>query len=126
MHFALISGDAISNHALEIDLHTSYHEGLGVPLLESMYFGVPILARKAGAVPETLGQAGVLFSRPGYEEVAKRAHLLVDDDVLRARVTARQREQLADFAPCRVEVMLWSLLGRLGISPGSAVPGEGS
>ena len=31
------------------------------PLVESMFFGVPILAHKAAAIPETLGDAGVLF-----------------------------------------------------------------
>jgi len=111
--------------AADLYLHASHHEGFCVPLLESMHFGVPILARKAGAVPETLGDAGVLFTRLGYEEVAEMACLLLDDEVLRARVIARQRERLADFAPARIEARLWAVLGRLGISPGSTVAGEG-
>jgi glycosyltransferase involved in cell wall biosynthesis len=57
--------------AADLYLSASHHEGFCVPLLESMYFGVPILARKAGATPETLGDTGVLFSRLGYEEVAE-------------------------------------------------------
>jgi len=111
--------------AADLYLHASHHEGFCVPLLESMYFDLPILAREAGAVPETLSQAGVLFTRPGYEEVAEMAHLLLDDARLRSRVIARQRERLADFAPAGVEARLWSLLGRLGISPGSPLTGEG-
>jgi glycosyltransferase involved in cell wall biosynthesis len=101
--------------AADLYLHTSHHEGFCVPLLESMHFGLPILARKAGAVPETLGDAGVLFTELGYEEVAEMAHLLVDDEALRARIIARQRGRLDDFAPTRVQARLRAILGRLGL-----------
>ena len=40
----------------------SEHEGFGVPLVESMLMGVPVLAYGATAVPHTLGGAGVQFS----------------------------------------------------------------
>lgn len=101
--------------AASLYLHASHHEGFCVPLLESMHFGLPILARKAGAVPETLGNAGVLFTRPEYEQVAEMAHLLVTDEDLRARVIAQQRARLADFAPARVETRLREILERLGV-----------
>lgn len=63
--------------AADLYLHASRHEGFCVPLLESMHFGIPILARKAAAVPETLGGAGVLFTRLQYAEIAEMAGLLV-------------------------------------------------
>jgi glycosyltransferase involved in cell wall biosynthesis len=107
--------------AADLYLHASYHEGFCVPLLESMYFGVPILARKAAAVPETLGEAGVLFTRLGHREVAEIAHLLVDDQSLRAQVIARQRERLQDFGPLRVEARLREILARIDILPPSDV-----
>ena len=44
--------------AAHLYLTTSHHEGFCVPLLESMYFGVPIIARKAAAVPESTGDGG--------------------------------------------------------------------
>ena len=101
--------------AADLYLCASYHEGLCVPLVESMYFGVPVLARKAAAVPETLGGAGVLFARLGHAEVAEMAHLLLTDQALRAQVVARQRERLEDLAPSRVEAKLQHILARLGI-----------
>ncbi|MCL7453826.1 MAG: glycosyltransferase [Anaerolineae bacterium] len=103
--------------AADLYLHASHHEGFCVPLLESMHFGVPILARKAGAVPETLGNAGLLFTQLGYEEVAEMGHLLLTEEALRARVIAMQRERLADFAPQRVEAKLKGILQGLGILP---------
>jgi hypothetical protein len=62
-----------------------------------------------------LGDAGVLFNRLGYAEVAEMAHLLVTDDALRAQVIARQRERLADLLPSRVEGHLRDYLTRLGV-----------
>ena len=101
--------------AADLYLCASYHEGLCVPLVESMYFGVPILARQAAAVPETLGGAGVLFSRLGHVEVAEMANLLLTDQALRAQVVARQRERLEDLAPSRVEATLRDILTHLGV-----------
>jgi glycosyltransferase involved in cell wall biosynthesis len=102
--------------AAHLYLTASYHEGFCVPLLESMYFGVAIIARQAAAVPETLGDTGVLFTRLGYVEVAEMAHLLLTDAELQARVIAAQRERLAAFAPSRVEEHLRAALRRVGVA----------
>ncbi|MBN1454114.1 MAG: glycosyltransferase family 4 protein [Anaerolineales bacterium] len=100
----------------DLYLTTSYHEGFCVPLIESMHFGLPVLARCAGAIPETLGNAGVLFTRLGYAEVAEMAHRLVTDSVLRAQVLRTQHERLQDFAPERVEQQLREVLRRVGMT----------
>lgn len=101
--------------AADLYLTTSYHEGFCMPLLESMHYGVPILAREAAAIPETLGQAGVLFARLGHGEVAEMAHLLVTDLNLRSQVVATQRARLRDFSPGRVEQQLAAALHQIGI-----------
>jgi len=120
-----ISSGALKAYYQAADLYlcASQHEGFCAPLVESMYFGLPILARKEAAIPETLGDVGVLFTRLGYAEVAEMAHLLVTDQALRAQVISRQRERLQEMAPSLVEARLRSILARLGI----LVPvGEGS
>jgi len=110
--------------AAHLYLTASHHEGFCVPLLESMYFGVPIIARQAAAIPETLGDTGVLFTRLGYIEVAEMAHLLATDTDLRARMTAAQRERLSAFAPVRVEQMLRDALERAGVHVSGGLDGE--
>ncbi len=77
----------------------SEHEGFCVPLLEAMHHGVPVLAYAAGAVPETLGGAGVLVKEKDIPLIAELARLLVTDQGLRARIIARQRERLNDYSP---------------------------
>jgi glycosyltransferase involved in cell wall biosynthesis len=70
----------------------SEHEGFGVPLVESMWFDLPIFAYAATSVPETLGDAGLLFVRKDdWAALARQAFTLTNDGALRARVTAAQR-----------------------------------
>lgn len=80
----------------------SEHEGFGVPLLESMYFDVPVLAYAAGAIPETLGGSGALIAEKSFDQIVDRMAQLVRDEELRRGVIARQRERLADFTTERL------------------------
>jgi glycosyltransferase involved in cell wall biosynthesis len=91
----------------------SEHEGFGVPLLESMHFEVPIIAYKAAAVPETLGNSGVRITAKDYAAVAELIGLLVEDEDLRGKIIARQCERLRDFLPERAEERLRRLINSL-------------
>jgi glycosyltransferase involved in cell wall biosynthesis len=90
----------------------SEHEGFCVPLLEAMHFGVPIVAFAAGAVPETLGGAGLIFREKRFEEVAELMHLAVTDQALRGRMAAAAHERLEHFAPHTIERELRTLFVR--------------
>ncbi|MBL7201589.1 MAG: glycosyltransferase family 4 protein [Anaerolineae bacterium] len=96
-------------------LSMSEHEGFCVPLLESMHFGLPVVAFKSSAVPETLGGSGVLLREKDHASVAELIGLLMEDGDLRSRITARQRERLEDFVPDRVQIRLQQLLRELGV-----------
>ena len=76
----------------------SDHEGFCAPLLEAMAWHVPVFAWGAGAVPETLDGAGVLFE-PGTapEAMAETIHRVLSDPALRAAVVRRQDERFARF-----------------------------
>ena len=86
-----------------IGVPSSMARSRGVPLVEAMLMGVPVLAHRAAAVPDTLGGAGVQFGEKRVDEVAEMAHLLATDDGLRSAVLAGQRERLQAFAPAAVE-----------------------
>lgn len=100
--------------ACDVFVYASRHEGFGVPLLESMYFDLPVLAYNSTAVPETLGPTGMLFNRLAYAEIAEALDLLVTNAELRRQIVQRQRQRLADFAPERVEAKLRRILERVG------------
>jgi len=78
-------------------LSMSEHEGFGLPLLEAMYLGVPVLAYAAAAVPETMGGAGVLFTEKDYPAVAEMAALLVEDHSFRRAILDGQRRRIEKF-----------------------------
>jgi glycosyltransferase involved in cell wall biosynthesis len=67
---------------------------------------VPVLAYAAGAVPETLGGAGVLFAPKDLELAAEAMGMLVYDRPFRESVVIGQRRRLTDFAPARIEQRL--------------------
>ena len=81
----------------------SEHEGFCVPLVEAMAADVPVVAYAAGAVPETLGGAGLLFEPKDLELAAELLGSVVYDRGVRARVLDGQRRRLQDFAPDRIE-----------------------
>ena len=92
----------------------SEHEGFCVPLLESMAMDVPVLAYAAGAVPETLGGAGVLFSPKDLEFAAEMLGTLIYDRPVRDRVLEGQRRRVRDFAADRIDSRLKNVLASLG------------
>jgi L-malate glycosyltransferase len=103
----------------DLFISASYHEGFCVPLIESMFFELPILARNATAIPETLGQAGIMFNQLGYLETAEMAHLIMTDVPLRQQIIATQKQRLQAFLPNAAEARLQEALQQIGVLPKS-------
>ena len=97
----------------DVYVSLSEHEGFCVPLIEAMAADVPVLAYAAGAVPETLGGAGVLFSPKDLEFAAEMLATLVYDRAVRERVLEGQRHRLAHFGAERIERRLHETLARV-------------
>ncbi len=84
----------------DVFLCTSEHEGFCVPLVEAMYFRTPIVAWAATAVPETLGDCGVLLEDWDEFLFASRIAELADDTELAGRFGDLGRKRyLSAFAP---------------------------
>lgn len=76
----------------------SEHEGVGIPLLEAMHHDVPVVAFAAAAVPETVGNAGVLLHRKRPASVAAAVHRVVSDNNLRNGLVTRGAARLRVFS----------------------------
>lgn len=99
----------------------SEHEGFCVPLIEAMWFDVPVLAFRSSAVPETLGEGGLMFTDKGnWSELAALAYVMITDADLRAKVIAAQRRQRETFLPARVVPVLAKLVDAMRTSRASA------
>jgi glycosyltransferase involved in cell wall biosynthesis len=76
----------------------SEHEGFCVPLLEAMSFDVPVLARAFGAIPETMGDAGLLLPPEDDPLLAAEGMAeLLESQSLRSELARRGRQRLAAF-----------------------------
>jgi len=75
-------------------LSMSRHEGFGVPLLEAMYRGVPVVAYGAAAVPETMDGAGVASLTNEPLEVARLLAVLERNPALREEMISAQRARV--------------------------------
>jgi glycosyltransferase involved in cell wall biosynthesis len=92
----------------------SEHEGFCVPLIEAMWFDVPVLAYKSSAVPETLGEAGLMFTtKDDMVCVAALAKLLVQDKILRSKVIKAQRQRREMFTQVVVNASLNKLVSKM-------------
>jgi glycosyltransferase involved in cell wall biosynthesis len=81
----------------------SEHEGFAAPLVEAMWFDVPVLALGETAVPETLEHAGMMYdNHEPLDQVASRAVDLVRDASFRRDVIEKQRLRRRDFTPAAV------------------------
>ena len=92
----------------------SEHEGFCVPLIESMWFDIPIFAFRASAVPETLGYAGLMFSsKDDLPALAAFAHVLVTDSTLRENLVRAQRKRRLEFLPNKVLPVVMEMIDTL-------------
>jgi len=91
----------------------SEHEGFCAPLVESMHLGVPVLAYASTAVPETLGDAGILFRRKDYQAMSEMLHVLVEDKGFREKLVARGRQRALAFSQEQVAKALREHLDRV-------------
>jgi glycosyltransferase involved in cell wall biosynthesis len=101
----------------DVYVSMSEHEGFGKPLIESMYCGLPVVAYASTAVPDTLGDAGILFHRKDFEGLAELIATLLADDPLRRRVIARQTGRVRSFLEPQVRRQWEAHLRSVGLLP---------
>ncbi len=92
--------------AADVFVSLSEHEGFGVPLIEAMWMDVPIIALARAAVPETLGDAGILLESDQPDLVAACAHTLLTQPALRTHVLQAQHMRAAAFAANLAETQI--------------------
>jgi glycosyltransferase involved in cell wall biosynthesis len=85
-------------NAAEVFVYPSLYEGFGIPPLEALACGKPAVVSNVSALPEAVGDAGLLV-RPGdAAELADALQRLLGDAALRAELGARGRAHAARFS----------------------------
>ena len=105
-----ITGDVIFvNYASEQDLacyyssavllaYPSLYEGFGLPPLEAMACGCPVVTSNNSSLPEVVGKAGILVDPYNVNELAMAMREVISDNKLREDMVARGLEQAGKFS----------------------------
>ena len=91
----------------------SEHEGFCVPLVESMFFKVPILAYNSSAIKDTLGNSGIVVNKKDYFLISELMDLILSDDSFKERIIKNQSKRLEDFKNEKIENQLIKFIEKI-------------
>jgi glycosyltransferase involved in cell wall biosynthesis len=76
----------------------SLYEGFGLPALEAMACGTPVICSNAGSLPEVVGEAAILHSPQSVEEIGAALRRLLLSDTLQAELRYKGLQQADKFS----------------------------
>ncbi|MGI9356293.1 MAG: glycosyltransferase family 4 protein [Rhizobiaceae bacterium] len=94
----------------------SVYEGFGLPALEAMHLGVPVLTSRRASLPEVVGDAAILVDPISISEIADGIRRLDADADLRSELARRGPIQAAAFSEDAYLEKLAAAYGKVGIS----------
>jgi glycosyltransferase involved in cell wall biosynthesis len=97
-------------------LFPSLYEGFGLPALEAIELGTPVVTSNLSSLPEVVGEAGLLVDPYKTHEIAAAIRALDSDPALRARLGAAGPTQAARFSDAAYRQRLGDLYRRMGLT----------
>jgi len=85
-------------HGAETFVYPSLFEGVGLPVLEAMASGVPVLTSATSSLPEIAGDAALTVNPRSEEEIAAALARLSDDRALREMLSTKGRTRAREFS----------------------------
>lgn len=89
---------ALLYNAASLFVFPSLQEGFGLPLLEAMSCGAPVIAADNSSIPEIVGDATVLFDAQNVNEISSAMRQVLMDDSLRLTLSKRGLERATNFS----------------------------
>jgi glycosyltransferase involved in cell wall biosynthesis len=91
-------------------LFPSLYEGFGLPALESMACGVPVVASNTTSLPEVVGDAGILIDPLCIEDMIDAIQKVISHGALREELRRKGMNRARDFSWDKTVELVWSLL----------------
>lgn len=91
----------------------SLDEGFGIPVLEAMALGVPVIASSRSSLPEVCGDAALMIEALETESIAAALKQLTEDAALRTELAQRGRERAMGFTWERAAALTWDVYQEL-------------
>lgn len=88
---------SLYTHAL-IFVLPSLYEGFGLPVIEAMKYGTPVITSNVSSLPEAGGDASLYINPESVEDITKAMQQLLDNSKLRAEMVKKGYEQVKKFS----------------------------
>jgi len=87
----------------------SFYEGFGLPPVEAMNFGCPVIASDVSSIPEVCGEAALYVDPNNIQDIRAKMQLLLSDHALRTKLSLAgleraKRFSMSNYVPQLLEV----------------------
>jgi glycosyltransferase involved in cell wall biosynthesis len=90
--------------------YVPYFEGFGIPLVEAMRCGIPILAANTTCLPEIAGNAAIYCDPFNVEEIQKGLEQLIENDALRIQLSENSKKRATKFSWDQAAKKSWEVI----------------
>ena len=97
-------------------VYPSYFEGFGLPILEAMKCGTPVIAGNRTSIPEVAGQAALLFDPFDVQSLVEALKRVLNDPQYRAMLSAKGLQRASEFS--------WQTTARLTLAAYEKAAGQ--
>jgi glycosyltransferase involved in cell wall biosynthesis len=99
--------------AAEVLAFPSLYEGFGLPILEAMACGTPVVASRASCLPEVAEGAALMIDPTSVDALTESLEQLLTDDTLRARLVKGGRQRASEYSWQRAAEQLLDVYRRV-------------
>ncbi len=95
-------------------LFPSFCEGFGLPILEAMACGIPVITSNVSSMPEVAGDGAVLVDPYSPEDIAHAMNNVLEDEMLRSKLIERGLERAKSFQWDKAKTKYLKLIDEIG------------
>lgn len=93
----------------ELLVYISVFEGFGLPIVEAMASGCPVLASDRSCMPETGADAALYCDPANIEELGRLIREIIENDRLKKQLIEKGKKRVADFSPEKAATSLFDI-----------------
>jgi glycosyltransferase involved in cell wall biosynthesis len=97
----------------KVFIYPSLYEGFGIPPLEAMASGCPVLASNCSSVPEVVADAGILFNPKDRKDFINKLNEILENKELSIELVEKGKKRAKEFTWEKITYRMCQLLGNL-------------